>query len=297
MSSGTTIYRSEAGELELVRLYDRSRERLGIPLEDRMLRTRFGHTHLLVAGPEDAPPVIVLQGGNVVSPVSLSWFLPLADEYRLYAPDTPGHPGRSTQARLPPQDASFGEWVVDVLDGLGLDRAAFVGPSYGGGIVLRLAAYAPERISRAALVVPAGLGGGSLHRMLREVAAPMLLYQLAPSRERLERAVRPLYAGDPDRIDREVMEQVGAVFRHVRLERRFPKPATREELSGFTAPTLVLAAEHDLFFPPEKVIPRAGEVIPNLRAAEVLGGCGHLPAADCARRICGKVRSFLADTR
>lgn len=297
MMSGTTIYRSEAGELELIRLYDRARQRLGVSLEDRMLRTRFGHTHLLAAGPEDAPPVIVFQGGNVVSPVSLSWFLPLADEYRLYAPDTIGHPGRSAQARLSPQDASFGEWTVDLLDGLGLERAAFVGPSYGGGITLLAAAHAPERISRAALVVPSGLGGGSLYRMLREVAAPMLLYRIAPSRERLERAVRPLYAGEPDGIDEEVMEQVGAVFRHVRLERRFPRPVTREELSGFTAPTLVLAAEHDLFFPPERVIPRARQVIPNLAAAEVLEGCGHLPSADCARRICGKVRSFLDGTR
>jgi pimeloyl-ACP methyl ester carboxylesterase len=293
----STIYRSPAGELELLRLYDRSRERLGVGIEDLMLRTRFGHTHLLVAGPENAPPVIVFQGGNVVSPVSLSWFLPLADEYRLYAPDTIGHPGRSAQVRLSPRDASFGEWTRDLLDGLGLERAAFVGPSYGGGIVLRMAAHAPERISRAALVVPSGLGSGSLYRMLREVAAPMLLYRLAPSRERLERAVRPLYAGEPDRIDEEVMEQVGAVFRHVRLETKFPKPATRAELSGFTAPTLVLAAEHDLFFPPERVIPHAREVIPNLAAAEALDGCGHLPSADCTRRIREKIRAFLAETR
>jgi pimeloyl-ACP methyl ester carboxylesterase len=39
-------------------------------------------------------------------------------------------------------------------EGLGLDRAAFVGGSFGASIILRLAAYAPSRFLKMALFVP-----------------------------------------------------------------------------------------------------------------------------------------------
>lgn len=47
--------------------------------------------------------------------------------------------------------------VLALLDGLGADRAALVGASFGGRVALQVAALAPERISRLALLAPAPL--------------------------------------------------------------------------------------------------------------------------------------------
>lgn len=84
--------------------------------------------------------------------------LPILQEncYRIYAPDTIGHPGKSAETRLSPKDNNYGQWLSDVMDGLGLDRAAFLGGSYSAGIILRLAAYCPRRITKMALFVPSG---------------------------------------------------------------------------------------------------------------------------------------------
>jgi hypothetical protein len=51
---------------------------------------------------------------------------------------------------------------------------------------------APERVSRAALVSPAGIAAGTVSRMLVGVAVPMLLYRLRPTEEHLLRAARAL---------------------------------------------------------------------------------------------------------
>jgi hypothetical protein len=57
-----SIYRTPEGESEIHVIYDRQLARLKLPYESRMIDTRFGATHVLVLGPQAAPPVVVLQG-------------------------------------------------------------------------------------------------------------------------------------------------------------------------------------------------------------------------------------------
>jgi len=288
--SHVSIYRSAQGEAEILALYDRSLERIPASFEHRMLPTRFGQTHVLVTGPADAPPLVIFHGGNVVNGISLRWFAPLMQHYRIYAPDTMGHPGRSAQTRLSVKDNSYGQWVIDLLDSLGLERPTLLGPSYGGGIILRTMAVAPERIGRAVLLVPASAGNGSVWRMLSEILLPMFLYRLAPSPERLYRAARPMFTAEPDQ---DALDVTGAVFRHVKLEAEFPQLITAAELKRYTAPTLLMAAERDIFFPADVIVPRLKAAIPHLEV-EVLAGSGHYPSAAGEARINERIREFLS---
>ena len=204
-----SIYRSPEGEAEIHALYDQQLARLALPYESRMVNTRFGNTHVLALGPTSAPPVVVLQGGNTTSPLTLGWIRPLVESYRLYAPDTIGHPGKSAPVRLSPRDESYGRWLVDVLEALDLQQPPLLGGSYGAGILLRAAAYAPERIGKAALFIPSGLVSippGTMLYLLWWLA----LYRLAPSRERLERVLRPMFAPPAaGGVDEPIDEEVG----------------------------------------------------------------------------------------
>jgi pimeloyl-ACP methyl ester carboxylesterase len=245
--------------------------------------------------PADATPVVVVSGGNFPNPLSLPWFAPGLDDHRVYAPDTIGHPGKSDQVRLSPRDASSGWWLADVLDELGLPEASMVGPSFGAGITLALATVAPERIERAALVVPAGIINPPLPSLLARMGLPMLAYRLRPSRARLVRAVRPLFAPGDD-IDEAVLDAVGAVFDHVRIEPVMPRARRPSELADLTAPVLVVAAEHDPLFPGERVLARARELFPNLAGAELLHGGGHVPTGDARHQLQRRLRSFQRET-
>ena len=100
----TSIYRTAEGETEIHAIYDRQLARLKLPHESRMVKTRFGNTHVLELGPKAAPPVVVLQGGNTTSPLTIGWLRSLIGSYRVFAPDTIGHPGKSAPVRISPHD-------------------------------------------------------------------------------------------------------------------------------------------------------------------------------------------------
>jgi pimeloyl-ACP methyl ester carboxylesterase len=285
-----SIYKSPEGEAEILALYDEALADLGPGHESLTVGTRYGDTHVLAVGPEEAPPVLFLPGGNFLNPTCLRWFMPLAEEYRIYAPDLVGQPGKSAQTRPSPKGDSHAWWVEDVLDGLGLRRVPLVGLSYGAGIAIRVMGYAPERVSRAALVSPAAVATGSIPRVLVEVGLPMVLYRLRPTWERLLRAAKPILT-EPEDL---AVRQLGAVYRRVGLDAGLPRLASEEELRGFGGPVAVFASEEDAFFPAPTVLSRAQELFPNLAHARCLKGCRHVPSGAALGGVNDDIRAFLA---
>jgi pimeloyl-ACP methyl ester carboxylesterase len=290
-----TIYKTPEGENEIRALYDEALVGLGSTFDSLTVGTRFGDTHVLAVGSEDAPPAVFLPGGNFLNPTCLKWFLPLAERHRLYAPDIVGQPGRSAQVRPSPKGDGHAFWVEDVLDGLGLrGPVPLVGLSYGAGLAIRTMGLATERVSRAALVCPSAIAADSILRMLVEVVAPMLLYRLRPSEPRLLRAARPLLTEPEDPAFGPAVRQLGAVYRHIRLDAGLPRMATEEELGGFWEPVVVFASEEDAFFPARTVLPRAREIFPNLALAEPLESCRHIPSKAALERVNERILAFLA---
>ena len=113
--------------------------------------------------------------------------------------------------------------------------------------------------------------------MLFDVALPMVLYRLEPTRERLLRAARPILT-DPEDL---AVRQLGAIYRYVRLDTGLPRMATEEELRGCGEPVAEFSFEDDVFFPARAVLPRARKLFPNLVHARCLwcsaGTCPRLP--------------------
>jgi pimeloyl-ACP methyl ester carboxylesterase len=149
---------------------------------------------------------------------------------------------------------------------------------------------APERVSRAALVSPAAVAASPIPQMLLEVALPMLVYRLRPTRERLLRAARPILT----ELEDLAVRQLGAIYRYVRLDTGLPRMATEEELRGFRGPVAVFASEDDVFFPARVVLPRARHLFPNLVHARCLWGCRHVPARAALDGVNDSLRAFLA---
>jgi lipase len=105
-------------------------------------------------GARDAPVLICLHGVNAHG----RRFRKLAEErlansFRVLAPDLRGH-GQSDWE--PPWTiATYAHDVLETLDACGVRTADWVGHSFGGRLILELAALAPDRIERAVLLDPA----------------------------------------------------------------------------------------------------------------------------------------------
>jgi pimeloyl-ACP methyl ester carboxylesterase len=112
-------------------------------------------------GPVDGPPILFWHAlGPVTTGEYAAALAPALPDARLIALDGPGH-GESPP--LPRDRYAVGPTVdlaVALLDALGLERAAFVGHSWGAMIGARLAAAAPERVS-ALVLLDAGYGDPS----------------------------------------------------------------------------------------------------------------------------------------
>lgn len=161
--------------------YDALLTRWDVPVEQLELTDEFGTTHVNACGPTDGPPVVLLPGHGATSPIWFTVGPQLARQYRVYALDLIVDAGRSTNTgRTPKTPADLHTWLSNVLDGLGIDRAAFCGHSYGAWIALTYAIAQPDRVTRLALIDPTDCYTGlRLPYILR--ALPSLL---RPSRAR-----------------------------------------------------------------------------------------------------------------
>jgi pimeloyl-ACP methyl ester carboxylesterase len=115
---------------------------------------------ILLAYRDTAPdsaglPLVLVHGSPGSSEVLGKLASLLSPSFRVIVPDLPGF-GASTRD-LP--DYSFrahGQYLIELMDALHIDRAQFVGFSMGGGVVLSIADLAPQRV--ASLVMLSAIG-------------------------------------------------------------------------------------------------------------------------------------------
>jgi len=289
------LYVSRAGHAAMMEWYARCLARLPFACTSLRLPTRYGETHALACGPEDAPPVVLLHG---TEGTALSWRLQMAalcERFRVYSLDILGANGRSAPVRLPWTGRGYGEWLADVLDALGLESASFAGISNGAWHVAQLALVAPRRIARAALLSANGFVPVRRPYCYARFAAvewvrERLLGRLAtPERVRslLRRAVPECAAPDEDEV-----ESLALLARYYHF-RYPPGPLSDDELRALGAPALLLMGRRDPFYRPEAVIERARRVLPDLREAEVLPAAGHGLLTDQPEAVNARLAVFL----
>lgn len=286
-----SAFRGEEAKAVLLRWFERFRERLPVPTESRTVRTRLGDTHVLVGGPEGAPPVVLLHGAMASSAHVLAELAPLLERFRVYAVDVVGQSVKSVDARPSVSGNAYGEWLSEVMDGLALPSAHVVGVSWGGFVAIRLAAHAPERIQRLVLLVPAGVVNGPAWAGLTRLMLPMMLYRWLPSERRLKAFTQHLLTTPDD----EWTPYLGDAFRAYNLNMQVPALARPEELRALKAPTLVVGADKDVSMPGEQLLARAPELFPTLAGTELLKDCRHCPpTTDAFRRwLSERISGFL----
>jgi pimeloyl-ACP methyl ester carboxylesterase len=106
--------------------------------------------------PGTAPPVLILHGWNASIDAVGSMVAGLADDLELIALDFPG----MGEADPPPVGwdvPRYADFVVAVLDQLGIARVSLVAHSFGGRVSIVLAQTRPERIARIVITGGAGL--------------------------------------------------------------------------------------------------------------------------------------------
>jgi hypothetical membrane protein len=95
ISGSRSPFKTPEGEATYQAAYEAAMKLWPVPYEEREIPTRFGMTHVVISGPEDAPPLVLLHGYMATL---MMWAPNIADfskDYRVYAIDVMGQPSRS----------------------------------------------------------------------------------------------------------------------------------------------------------------------------------------------------------
>lgn len=261
----TTVWKDEAARMRLETWYQRFLARVDGSVESRHVPTRFGESHVLVAGRAGGPVLVVLHPMRTGAAHLLAELGPALAHFRVIAPDIPDQSVRGLQLRLPLNDDTLAQWLLDVFDALELRDVNLFGVSWGGFVARQTASAAPERVRRLALLVPAGIANGSHLTGLLKMAVPMIRYRLRPSEANLRRVLGPLVTT----WDPEWTGYIAATLNDMAFDARIPPLASDEALRRLTMPVLVLGGGDDISFPGEAVVRRMVAHVPTIEG-EVL---------------------------
>ena len=147
-------FRSEAGAAHYLEAYDKALELWPIPFETIYVRPRFGETHVIICGSQNAPPLILLPGFSFTSTMWYPNVASFANNYHVYALDTIVDMGKSpVQAPLCSR-LQFMYWLQDIFDSLNINHPVVIGHSNGAWIALQLAITTPTFLNKLVLLTP-----------------------------------------------------------------------------------------------------------------------------------------------
>ncbi|MFE5335508.1 alpha/beta fold hydrolase [Isoptericola sp. NPDC056573] len=108
---------------------------------------------------DTGPPVLLLHGGMLDTAAGVWRHVAgdLAADHRVHVVDLPRHGGSRPWAGLL-DDAFYRTFLGELLDALGLERAALVGLSLGAGVSVGFALDHPERVDALVAIGPGGIG-------------------------------------------------------------------------------------------------------------------------------------------
>jgi len=155
--SHPSAFKTPEGEAAFLAAYDAAMKSWTVPYEETDIPTPFGMTHVVVSGPKDAPPLVLLHGYWATSTMWAPNIADFSKDYRVYAVDVMGQPGKSIPAEPIRDTADYAAWLTATLDALHLDSVCLLGMSFGGWLALTYASAVPERVRSLALLSPGGI--------------------------------------------------------------------------------------------------------------------------------------------
>ena len=189
--------------------------------------------------------------------------------------------------------------VADILDGLGLDTAHFVGNSWGGMIGATFAATYPERVG-AAVLMNCTAGRASLRQKVEFAILLQVAKWTGEIGPLLNRPVLKAFLGPTTLRQRpDVVEHVSTTVRLVNIASASwavksvvpRRPDQRELLGRIRTPVFVVGGAEDATFPPQDAIDMA-RAIPNA-SVQVLDGVAHLAGLENPPLVSKLIERFI----
>jgi pimeloyl-ACP methyl ester carboxylesterase len=267
-----TIYKSSEGARLVRERYQKFLKYWPVPNEQIHVPAKQGSTFVVISGPKDAPPLLLLHGGVGNSAMWMGEVATFARSFRVYCIDMIGEAGLSVAARPSLASDAYAVWLDDVLDYLGIRRASIFGVSLGGWLGLDYAIRRPERVEKVAVLCPGGIG-----RQKVGIVFITLLFRMFGGWGKRKLAERILGKApvDPPPPVKAFLDFVVLIHRHFR-PRMVKMPVFSDSaLRNLSAPVLAIVGGRDVLLDSAKTKRRLERHAPDAQVV-YLPEAGHL---------------------
>lgn len=269
--------------------YDKTLQKWGVEYEELYVTTSKGIAHVLMSGPKNGVPIVLMHG---MAASSTMWYpnaKALAKEYRLFAIDLIIEPGKSYKTADLENLDDVTKWYQEILWALKIDSYHLVGTSRGGWLATNLALNSKRDIRSLTLLgpvqtfvwIPPSTG------LLKNV-----FNVFHPKDKRIDRTMETL-SKDSEKIDGDYIDQYRIAKENDSLSKFViqMKPFSNSELKTLKMPVYVLIGDDDMFNT-KRTIKLAEKHITRGRG-EIISDSGHFLSVDQAKLVNQKMLDFL----
>ncbi|MEG3658382.1 alpha/beta hydrolase [Arenibacter palladensis] len=268
--------------------YDETLKLWNVPYEELYIPTTNGIAHVIVSGPKNAEPVVLLHGMNASSTMWYPNIGALTKNHRVFAIDFILEAGKSYLSNDIESVEKVTDWYKEVLFALELDSFHLIGASRGGWLAVKLALNDQKKIKSLILLSPA-----------------QTFTWIKPSTDLLKNIVR-IFSSKEKQMEQSLESMSSnvanindAYLKQYKLgteldsENKFVtsmQPFSNDELKSLQMPVLVLIGDDDMIN--EKRTVAIANMLPKGKG-EVIQNAGHFLSIDQAETVNQKMLDFL----
>ncbi len=269
--------------------YDEALSLWGIDYDELYIPTSYGTAHVVVSGPKNGEPLVLLHGMNASSTMWYPNAKTLAADYRIFAIDLIIEPSKSYKTAEFEKIDDISLWYQEVFNALQLQSYHLVGASRGGWIAVNLALHNQEKIKSMVLLSPAQ----TFIWIRPSVGLLKNIVNIFSSQEK--KTIRSLetMSTNVGNIEKKYLDQYLIATEKDSINKFMikMKPFSKGDFQKLRMPVLVLIGDDDMINN-EKTIRLAKEDIPR-GEGEVISNAGHFLSIDQASTVNDRIVSFL----
>jgi pimeloyl-ACP methyl ester carboxylesterase len=289
---------SQELEDEFNAAYDNAMHQWPVQYDDVYVSTTFGNTHAVASGLLGADFVVLLNPGGGSATIWNHNIESLSQQYRVFAIDVIGEMNKSEPTRPIRNHPEFQQWMTELLDGLEIQTAHFIGNSNGGFFTLETAYLLPKRTKKVVLISPAATFIQMWAWWLKLLIPAHMVAPLIHSENIVHNAYDWLWQGFPRDPADERLKYIAVVAGYPRYRPSInsfaPHLFSDEELRQIQAPVLLLIGDHEVIYNPDQVIQRATRQVPNLRA-KIVPNANHCAQYTAPEFVNHEILEFLKE--
>ncbi|RZJ36195.1 MAG: alpha/beta hydrolase [Flavobacterium sp.] len=287
--SGDYVFPSKTEKTEYLKSYNASLGLWNEPYIEEDVPTSFGTAHVIISGPQNANPLVLLHGTDASSTMWFPNISAFARSNRVYAIDYPLEAGKSVSSKKRLSNDDAAAFYGEVFDHYKMRNITLAGVSRGGWMATYLAVHRKKNISKLVLLSPAHTFTGI--KNTGKVLSALRL-KFFPSKKNSDRFFKN-FSHDPAQIDSVFQRQLYLAYKYGRSKPGILRMGkfSKKELQSLKIPILIFVGQYDIVND-KKLFQKAETFCPNVETCYVKDA-GHFLSIDQWKVVNQEIVDFI----